>query len=211
MNYIYDILLNFQDYAFDFYDWNYNDKITHIRKIPMFKINEKTMDDFLNFNIIFNNELLKMIFKKTEIFSKKTIKTINYSFIVSDGINSLSLLLNNKGNIIKRSKLIIDEDIEVCEFSEHLLEKKLYYEKTSKFKNFIFKTRNEELTEKKLLFKLNKIKDDQEQMKYIYYECFNKKNNDVNFIYNIIKTELNKNYNLLAPKLNNILNLQENC
>ena len=34
MNYIYDILLNFKNKLYDFYDWNINDDITHIRKIP---------------------------------------------------------------------------------------------------------------------------------------------------------------------------------
>ena len=35
MNYIYDILINFNENLYDFYDWNLNDQIDHIRKIPV--------------------------------------------------------------------------------------------------------------------------------------------------------------------------------
>ena len=38
MTYIYDILLNFKDELIEFYDWNKNDNIIHIRKIPLLKI-----------------------------------------------------------------------------------------------------------------------------------------------------------------------------
>ena len=33
MNYIYDILLNFKEDLYDFFDWNYSDDIEHIRKM----------------------------------------------------------------------------------------------------------------------------------------------------------------------------------
>ena len=38
MTYIYDILLNFKEELIEFYDWNKNDNIIHIRKIPLLKI-----------------------------------------------------------------------------------------------------------------------------------------------------------------------------
>ena len=43
MNYIYDIILNFQERIYDFYEWNKTDVITHIRKIPVFKISSKDL------------------------------------------------------------------------------------------------------------------------------------------------------------------------
>ena len=49
MNFIYDILLNFNNEYYEFYDWNNDDKLTHIRKMPIFKIS----DDALK-NIIYN-------------------------------------------------------------------------------------------------------------------------------------------------------------
>jgi len=45
MNYIYDVVLNFQKEYYDFYDWNKNDNIYHMRKIPILKINSKQLLD----------------------------------------------------------------------------------------------------------------------------------------------------------------------
>ena len=41
MNYIYDILLNFQNEYYDFFEWNTNDQITHIKKIPIIKVSNE--------------------------------------------------------------------------------------------------------------------------------------------------------------------------
>ena len=54
MNYIYDILLNFNDIYYDFYEWNISDNIEHIRKIPLFKISIKDM-------ITIKNNYIKLI------------------------------------------------------------------------------------------------------------------------------------------------------
>ena len=46
MNYIYDIYLNFNKELYDFFDWNKSDKLTHIKMIPIFKVNEETIKSF---------------------------------------------------------------------------------------------------------------------------------------------------------------------
>ena len=38
MNYVYDIYLNLNNVLYDFFDWDKNDKLIHIKKIPIFKI-----------------------------------------------------------------------------------------------------------------------------------------------------------------------------
>ena len=45
MEYIYDIVLNFQKTYYDFYEWNRADKIINIKKIPIYKID---VNDYLN-------------------------------------------------------------------------------------------------------------------------------------------------------------------
>ena len=54
MNYIYDIYLNFNKTYYDFYEWNNNDKVMHIKKIPLFKVS--------------TSNLKKMILKIKQIF-----------------------------------------------------------------------------------------------------------------------------------------------
>ena len=38
MNYIYDVITNFNDTYYDFYEWNKKDKLTHFKKIPIINI-----------------------------------------------------------------------------------------------------------------------------------------------------------------------------
>ena len=38
MNYIYDVYLNLNDTLYDFFDWNKNDKLMHIKKIPIIMV-----------------------------------------------------------------------------------------------------------------------------------------------------------------------------
>ena len=45
MNYIYDIYLNLNETLYDFFDWNKNDKLTHIKKIPVFKVSEENFKE----------------------------------------------------------------------------------------------------------------------------------------------------------------------
>ena len=45
MNYIYDVLLNFNDKLYEFYDWNKSDDVKHVRRVPIFKISTKQFLD----------------------------------------------------------------------------------------------------------------------------------------------------------------------
>ena len=61
MNYIYDIVLNFNSNYYEFYEWNKNDNIINVRKIPVFKVDNQTYYDFKFNDIIVNNDFLKLI------------------------------------------------------------------------------------------------------------------------------------------------------
>ena len=76
MNYIYDIILNFQEVIYDFYEWNQTDSISHIRKIPVFKVNSRDLYTIWNYNVIFDISFLEKIKNKTEIFAGKSIKNL---------------------------------------------------------------------------------------------------------------------------------------
>ena len=64
MNYIYDILLNFNNQAYDIFEWNKEDKITHIRKIPLIKIKYEDLYNLLNKKIKFSEDFLTKIYQK---------------------------------------------------------------------------------------------------------------------------------------------------
>ena len=64
MNYIYDILINFQPVLYDFYEWNLNDNIEHIRKVPMFRVTEKDLNEIRDYKIQLDRDILVKIYKK---------------------------------------------------------------------------------------------------------------------------------------------------
>ena len=94
MNYVYDILLNFKEDFIDFYDWNTRDGLSHIRKIPIFKVETKVLKDFLNFNILFPEEELKKIENQTEIFLGRKVKNLRYACLITDSRKVVAIKIN---------------------------------------------------------------------------------------------------------------------
>jgi len=192
MNYIYDILLNFNEEIYDFYEWNTNDEITHIRKIPIIKTNSLHMKNIKNNYIEFEEQFLSTIKNKTEIFSGRTIKNMEYSFLISDGIEVIGF--NIKNNKIKYSKLLLNEESEVLEVVGRLKENELQYNVLNKKNTSEFKTRKEKEMYKFVIKEIKKLKNEEniDKLKYISYECFSEKiEND---IYENLINKIDENY-----------------
>ena len=85
MNYIYDILINLQRKLYDFYEWNVSDDITHVRKIPIFKIRTAQLLDLKNNKVVLNSSLLKRISNRTEIFTNHNVKGVSSNIEVVNG------------------------------------------------------------------------------------------------------------------------------
>ena len=54
MNYIYDIYLNFNNIPYDFFEWNKNDNLIHLKKIPIYKVKTEV------FNLMYSNNIKKI-------------------------------------------------------------------------------------------------------------------------------------------------------
>ena len=169
MNYIYDIYLNLNETLYDFFDWNKNDKLIHIKKIPVFKVSEETIKDFIHNQIKINEELLLQIYNKTEVWNMSG--KINYCALFSDNNTILVVDFNKNGKSIKKSFLFIDEELEVLEITNKLKERFIDYKILNKEKN-IFKTRKQ-LKEEDFINKELKNMDEN-KLNYIYFECFGK-------------------------------------
>lgn len=199
MNYIYDIILNFNEQIYDFYEWNKSDNLTHIRKIPLIRINSKDLYNIENNNIRFNEELFNKISNKTEIFSGRTVKNID-ACLFSDGTSVLALKFKN--NKYYYSKLILEEEMEVTEVSTRMKESVINYEIISK-KIKSLKTRKELEIENYVKKELNILEKnhEEEKLKYLFFECFGKKEYDVKKLYN----ESDKIYGILKLiQINNV-------
>ena len=70
MNYIYDILLNFIDSErlIEFYEWSESDSFEHIKRIPIYRISSKVMQDICENKIKVSKEFLDEIKNKTNLY-----------------------------------------------------------------------------------------------------------------------------------------------
>jgi len=200
MQQIYDIYLNFNTYAYDFFDWNKSDNILHIKKIPIYKISKQDFKNIITSNIKINNAIAKSIKGKTEYINKKSKNDLCTLF--SDSENIIALLFDNSGKSFKRSYLYIDEELDVLDEISNLPETKIEYTIVNKVK-IINKTRKQINDETFIKKELNKIEDD--KLNYIYYECFGYQKKDKNKIFEII--EKLDNSNELYKKVLDILKL----
>lgn len=171
MNYIYNIALNFKDEYIDFYEWNDTDNVEIINKIPIFFVKEKIYKDILRYNVLFNKEFIIKIKNKSESQNKNMT-----AFIITDGNNILAIKICNK---LKYSSIQIEDELNIISEINYKYTNIEYVLKNKK--RYELKTRKEK-------YIINKIEEEKDisKLKYIYYECFNKKENNIK----IIKTKL---------------------
>ena len=194
MNYIYDVLLNFQKEYYDFFEWNQNDNIYHMRKIPIIKINKTQLNEIKNNIVKFENNFLNLINTKAEIFKKNNISKLKYIFIIGNNQECLAIKLNKNGIISHKSSLLPNEQDDILEIIKIQKEIKLNYTiiKNKPINNF--KTRFEIENEKFIIDELNKIykQNNYQKLNYLYLECFNHTESDINTAYLQLKQEIKK-------------------
>jgi len=193
MNYIYDIVLNFNKDYYEFFEWKKSDKIINIKKIPAFRVSDYDLN-CLKYNIVkVGKEFIDKINDLTLFYTKKE-NNYKYLCLASNTNETIGLMFNKDGNLIKRSSLIIDEDEEVNEevFNEEEI-KINYIENKSKKIEYISRIDKEKRDY--LLKFINNLDIDKDSniFKYIYYDYFEKEENDILKIKKVLLKELNSN------------------
>ncbi len=211
MIYIYDILLNWtkDSRLKEFYEWNLEDDLEHIKKIPIIRVSEKFIKDLLTSKIRVDKAFLPKIKDKAESYFHNDIDTISYAVIVSCDKKALALELDNAGNIIYKSSMLLDEEEEVLEMILDLQTTNLSYQVIKKNKAFNFLTRQEEEEKKFLIKELKKMKNNKESAKinYLYQEFFQDQSVDYNTKVKLLESEINKEYSNFHKKLFKLLKL----
>ena len=211
MIYTYDILLNWtkEERLKEFYEWNLEDDLEHIKKIPIIKITEKMLQDLLTSKIKIDKTFLIKIKSKTETYFHNEIDVIDYGAIVTTNKKALAIELDNEGNVMYKSHLLLDEEEEVLEISEELTTLEIDYKIIKKNNTCNYLTRKEEEEKKFLEKEIKKIRLNKEESKlnYLYKEFFSKEVNNFNTKLNIIEEEISKDYNNFHHKLYNLLKL----
>ena len=134
MIYTYDILLNWTkgERLKEFYEWNLEDDLEHIKKMPIIRISESFLKDLLTSKIKIDKSFLSKIKYKTESYFHNEIDVIDYAVIVTTLRKALALELDNEGNVMYKSNLLIDEEEEVLEIGEELVVMDIPYKIMSK-------------------------------------------------------------------------------
>lgn len=187
MDYIYDIVLNFHENYYEFYEWKSTDKIINIKRIPIYKISTK---DYLN---IKNNYTT---------IDKQSLPKQNKMFLITNGIEVMGLLLDNLGKVIKKSSLIFEESDEIIEDKDLLKLINIKYKIDKIIKNPNISRLSKEKSNY-IEFYLNSIDKEKDEyiLKYIYYDIYNEEESDLNKLYNklldLSKEDKNKMYECL--------------
>lgn len=196
---VYDLLLNFNLNLYEFYEWEEFDKISNIKKIPLYRVDSDLLYSFCFSDINVSKDFLNFIYNKTLGFYEK----YDYMCLLTDCNRVVGFKFDNNGNIIARSSLLIDEEDECLKFSKDLDITKINFKFINKNK---YKLNNNTRRYNYLHYKnnlyLNNIYNskDYDQINYLYLELFNDYSKS-NILYKYDKLKECNPF-----KLNNLLN-----
>lgn len=195
MNFIYDIVLNFNKDFYNFFEWNKNDNVINVKKIPIFLIDNDTFTSMKYDNVIVSKDFIDLIRDKTYTYTRSKL---GISCLISNNKEVIAVLFNDNGNLIKRSSLMLDEEEEVLDEIEN---DSLYKINIIKRRKVNIENVNRNIKEKKdfLIKYINEEKNDI-NLKYLYYDYFEKDENNIKTIKNDLIKEIKNNWN---KKLNN--------
>lgn len=207
MNYYYDVVLNFFDTNMLFYEWNKFDNLELYKRVPIIQVNSKTLKDFINNNVIVDENFLEMIKDK----AKKKGDCPSYIAIFADRNGSIALEFDEKGNSLYRSFLDIDDDLNISEFLYTVDIMKVSYEIKDEIKYNDSLRMEDEI---KLLIKteVNSLykKKDFVKLKYLYMEWFNKVPYDNEQIYDYMINKLNDKVGIEEKRIYDLIKLSYN-
>lgn len=211
MIYIYDLVLNWtdQDRVYEFFEWELNDEIEHIKRIPLFKIEASLFDEVFHYNIMVDKEFLNKIYNLTEKYTNVGVEPIAYSCVLTDGIRVIAIEFDDEGKSIYRSRMLLDEEQDVLVLSNKLSPYKISFNKTSYRNSISFITRRESEIRKLLTLEINNSykNGNFDKLKYLYFEFFGKENNDIDTVYKKLLQSIDKEINYNHNKLYEVIKL----
>ena len=194
MNYYYDIILNFNKEGkpyYSFYEWEKDDDLVKIKKIPIFRIEEKTLSNLFGYEGKLASDWVSNLKDKTTLKIGDKIKTISYACIFTDTKSCIALKFLQDGTITSKSSLLLEDELNLLEIGYSLKKEKIVFTKNdkSKLRNNL---RQEELIKQVIKQELEKAYKEKNDNKLIYYhlEWFNSLNKDIEKIYYKMQDEL---------------------
>lgn len=191
MNFIYDIVLNFNKDYYNFFEWNKKDVVINIKKIPLFLVNNDTFKTMKYDNVTVSNKFIEIIKDKTFTYSKQKIGN---SCLISNSKEVIGLLFSDSGVLLKRSSLLLDEEEEVLDeiYNDEIFDIEIV-KAVKKDSNICFNRLQRE--KKDFLIKYINKENNEINLKYLYYDYFEKDEDDISVIKNSLINEIKNNWN----------------
>lgn len=206
MMYIYDVLINFNDEVLNFYEWEESDILSHVKKTLLVKVNNNVYKMLVKKCIEVDNGFLELIKNRTEIYNNKKLETLDYACVFTNGTDALMVSFNKSGQIMERSKFLVEEELEILEIANNIVEKNVKYTVIkSNYKLDLFR-REEKKIVNLILKELENIKEDEAKIKYLYFEWFDKRSEETNIYRELVKS-IKENFTEKHRDFLNILKL----
>ena len=191
MNFIYDIVLNFNKDYYNFFEWNKKDSIINIKKIPLFVVNNDTFKNMKYDCVTVNTSFIDSIKEKTYTYSRQKIGP---SCLISNGKEVIGLLFSDNGVLLKRSSLLLDEEEEVLDeiYNDEIVNIEIIKFKKGKTDSDLNRCRKEK---KEFLIKYINKESNIINLKYLYYDYFEKDEENTDIIKNSLIQEIKNNWN----------------
>ncbi len=208
MYYIYDVLLDFNNELYDFYEWYSKDKIENFKKIPIFRISDDDLYNLINYKVNVSKDFLNKIYKKSE----GHYGSYRYASLFTNNKKIFALEFGSDGSIKNYSSLLPDEEDDILMHMKKLNILKLDYKISNIKVNAHNKVRyidDISTYNKKYLENLykNKMFD---EVNYLYSEVYDDGlKNDIKYKYDKLRNsnyviKLNKVIKETQRKLNNL-------
>lgn len=194
MSFIYDIILNFNDELYESFEWEIGDSLLHVKKIPIFRIQKKEYYNIKNNKVVFDKDFLQKIFKQNNVYKSSRVNGEQYISLIAFEEEVIAIKLNNKGEVIQKSHLLIDEERSVLKVVHRLEIDSLNYKILNSDNDHPYLTRKEKEDIRKIINKITELYKNKEQNKleYLYLECFGKQEKNIDVIFEKLKTEVIK-------------------
>ena len=127
MNYIYDIVLNFQDNYYQFFEWNRKDKIKNVSKISVYRVDDQDLIDLSYNQITLDTPFLTELIEHNKKYKKLMC-------LISNTNQTIGLLFSKEGQLLKRSSLLFEEESEVNHLAKELPITKMTYKQNKEIK-----------------------------------------------------------------------------
>lgn len=207
MIFVYDLLVNYNDEAYKFYEWDVNDEIEYLKRSVLIKVSDYLYKKVISKNIIVGETFLASIKEKSEIVKEKKHEKMSYMCIFTNGSDTTGVTFNNNGRIMEFTKFTLQDELELLDIALSLKIKKIdYKEITNNEYSVSFITRDGKKVIKMILRELNMIKDEKDKINYLYYEWFNKKC-EIDTPYNELVRDIKSFYGEGHTKFLKLLNI----